>query len=342
MVQNLTMGLGLKTNIPYGLVGVGYPASEGALTKRGLVAYPNLPISMQEEGLINSVAYSLWLNDLDANTGTILFGGVDTKKYVGPLTKIDVIPDDGTESYTHFLVSLTSLEATSPTGTDILTSPEGPVEVVLDSGSTLTYLPNDMASKVWEEVGAEYQDIFGMAVLPCSHGSHPGYFSFGFGGSNGPRINVTMDELVVDLTNGAPPRFTSGPYDGELVCEFGVQNYSSGPFVLGDTFLRSAYVVYDLENHEIALAATDFNSTKSEIVAFGSKGASIPFATAAGEDDGGANAAMPTSTTLAAAEGFQDVDDADSDSAATSLMIVVGRGLLALFVSTATMAVVGW
>jgi hypothetical protein len=34
---------------------------------------------------------------------------------------------------------------------------------------------------------------------------------------------------------------------------------------LGDTFLRSAYVVYDLANNEISLAQTDFNATSSSV-----------------------------------------------------------------------------
>lgn len=313
-MHNLTMGLGRNTNIPYGLVGVGYATNEVAVQTLG-EHYANLPVAMERDGLTNSVAYSLWLNDLDASKGNILFGGIDREKYVGSLKTIKVIPDDeDAKSYTHFRVAMTSLEATSPTGTDLLVSPDGPVNVVLDSGTTLSFLPNDVAQKVWDEVGASYQEAFGMAILPCSHGSHPGHFSFGFGGSGGPRINVAMDELVVDLTDGQQPQFTSGPYEGELVCEFGIQNYSSEPYILGDTFLRSAYVVYDLENHEIALAATDFNSTKTDIVEFKSKGDSIPFATAGPTvaAGGSTTSPIPTTTGLEAADGFQDGDNPDS------------------------------
>lgn len=332
----------MQTNIPYGLVGVGYAINEASLSTIGRT-YPNLPIAMEREGLIKTIAYSLWLNDLDASTGNILFGGIDTGKFIGPLTKIDVIPDENLDKYTHFSVSMTSLEATSPSGTDVLTSHDGPTEVVLDSGTTLSYLPNDMAHKVWAEVGAEYQQIFDMAVLPCSHGLHPGYFSFGFSGSNGPRINVTMDELVVDLTNGDPPIFTSGPYEGEQVCEFGIQNYTNGPYVLGDTFLRSAYVVYDLENHEIAVAATDFNSTNTNIIPFESKQAAIPSATAAGKHDESAEPPLPTSTTLVAAEGFQDGDnpglgdDGDDEDVGAAAQALSWAGVLVSTFSFASM-----
>jgi len=60
------MGLGKETDIPYGLVGVGYTSNEAIVsTTRTLSsAYPNLPVSMVNQGLINTNAYSLWLNDL--------------------------------------------------------------------------------------------------------------------------------------------------------------------------------------------------------------------------------------------------------------------------------------
>lgn len=166
------MGLGRQTNIPYGLVGVGYAINEASLATIGEM-YPNLPIAMQEAGLINSIAYSLWLNDLDASTGNILFGGIDTGKFIGDLVKVDVLINEEMNDYTHFTIAMSSLEATSPTGSDILTSPDAPIEVVLDSGTTLTYLPNDMASKVWKEVGAEYQEVFGLLYYLAHTGCTP-------------------------------------------------------------------------------------------------------------------------------------------------------------------------
>lgn len=65
-LKNVTMGLGKRTDISYGLVGVGYAVNEAIVgTTQSLSSvYPNLPVSMVDEGLINTVAYSLWLNDL--------------------------------------------------------------------------------------------------------------------------------------------------------------------------------------------------------------------------------------------------------------------------------------
>ncbi|XXH05352.1 Elongation factor G, mitochondrial [Hypoxylon texense] len=314
-LDNMTMGLGLRTDIPYGLVGVGYALNEAivANTQSASESYDNLPVLLQKQGLINTNAYSLWLNDLDANTGSILFGGIDTEKYQGDLTRINIYKDSSSQAFTSFTVAMTSLQAVSSTGSDSLSSSSFPIPVVLDSGTTFSYLPTDLAEQVWREVGAEYYPQYGVPLLPCNMENSAGHFSFGFGGSGGPVINVTMDELVVSLADGDPYTFPSGQYSGQAACQFGLQNFSSSTYLLGDTFLRSAYVVYDLVNNEIALAPTDFNATDSNVVAFPSDGAQIPSATAAPNQAEVTQSGSLTTPTYGASGGFKD-DDASAAS----------------------------
>lgn len=65
--------------------------------------------------------------------------------------------------------------------------------------------------------------------------------------------------LPIQTTNGQP-----AVINGVQVCQFGILPAGdNGPILLGDTFLRSAYVVYDLDNKQIALAQTRFNATAS-------------------------------------------------------------------------------
>ncbi|RWA11115.1 hypothetical protein EKO27_g3989 [Xylaria grammica] len=281
-LQNMTMGLGLDTDIAYGLVGVGYALNEASVS-RSHELYNNLPIVMRNEGHIATNAYSLWLNDLDASKGNILFGGVDTT------------------------MKLTSLEAHSSSGDDSLSSTSFPISVVLDSGTTFSYLPQDLAEEVWQEVGAEYTVVSnngaGVPLISCDLANSNGFFSFGFGGDGGPVIKVGMDELVIP----------SGTLNGRQVCQFGIQNFSGDPFLLGDTFLRSAYVVYDLENNEIGLAPTDFNATTSKVVAFPSQGAKIPSSTPAPSQDA-ANSGPSSSPDFSASKGFKDLSSSGSGS----------------------------
>ncbi|KAI1393027.1 acid protease [Hypoxylon trugodes] len=346
-LKNMTMGLGLSTDIPYGLVGVGYTLNEANVSDTGSTSsqYDNLPLLMQKEGLIATNAYSLWLNDLDASTGSILFGGIDTEKYKGDLTRINIQKDSQSKAFTSFTVALSSLQAVSSSGTDSLSS-EFPLPVVLDSGTTFTYLPTDLAKQVWREVGAEYWDEVGVALLPCDMENSEGHFSFGFAGTGGPVINVTMDELVLPLTTGRATQFPSGQYRGQDACQFGIQNFSSSSasYLLGDTFMRSAYVVYDLINNEIGIAPTDFNATDSNVVAFPSEGAQIPSATAAPNQAEVSQTGGVSTPTYGASGGFQN----DKASAASLLppafdwsriaitgasmgLVMVGSGFFLLF-----------
>jgi elongation factor G len=208
---------------------------------------------------------------------------VDTEKYVGDMMRIDILPDDRLDGeYSHFTINMTSMTAKSPTGEDTLTSEGYPIPVVLDSGTTLSFLPADLVVQIWEEAGVEFNDILKEGLLPCSRRNSPGLFRFGFGGPDGPKIEVPMDELVLDLTLGGAPSFPGGSqYKGQDACLFGIQPFTDAPYILGDTFLRSSYVVYDLVNNQIGLAQTDFNETGSNIVVFEKNGSTIPMSTIA-------------------------------------------------------------
>lgn len=285
--------------------------------------------------------YRPWANwVVDASTGSILFGGIDTDKYHGDLTKIDIYPTPQ-GLFTSFMVALTSMQAVSPSGQDTLTSSRFPIPVVLDSGTTLSYIPTDLAMQMWKEVGAVYSSYFKASILPCSMRTSKGYFSFGFAGPGGPRINVTMDELVLDLTTGQPPRFTSGPHQGETICEFGVQNISSAPYLLGDTFLRSAYVVYDLVNNQVGLAATDFNATRSNVVPFPSMSAAIPSATVAPGQSQVTNRPAVTTPAYAASQGFMDSATNNKANAAQGMPRAFGQGQLLVVGITMALTALG-
>ena len=227
---------------------------------------------------ISSVAF---LTFAAAKTGSLLFGGVDTGKYEGNMANIAMYPSADSGVVDRFSVAFTSLSITSPSGSDTLTPTAYGEAVVLDSGTTLTYLPDDLANAVYNEVGAVYSSEVEAALCDCYTGDVDGTLNFGFAGANGVTIKVPMSELVspLFLNDGSQGSFTNG----QPACIFGIGPLSSlgdgSPILFGDTVLRSAYVVYDLKNFRIGLAPTKFNSTDSNVVAFPSLGASIPSAT---------------------------------------------------------------
>ena len=103
-------------------------------------------------------------------------------------------------------------------------------------------------------------DTFGLLVADCSVGNQ-GSVVYDFSGVS---ISVPSNKLFLPLSD-------YGMSDNNNLCGLGILP-TSGPYniILGDTFLRSAYAVYDLENFQIALAKTNFNAANSNVQALSS------------------------------------------------------------------------
>lgn len=286
-IKSLEMGLAYNATLFTGLLGIGYDLNEASDSPDGEqnpFVYPSIIDTMVSQGLISTKAYSLYLNDLQASTGSIIFGGVDSDKYHGNLLQMPVVPntnENGTKVYTDFTVALTSFSMTGQAGnTTSLTQGEYDVPVILDSGTTLTYVPQRLAALIYDKLGAvDDTQNSGLVFVDCDvlTSAPKTTFNFGFGGSNGVSIQVPVDEMVFGLSGVfslggyAPPDL---PFSN--VCALGLNGQTEQPYILGDTFLRSAYVVYDLKNNLIAIAQTNFNSTTSSIVDFTASATAIP------------------------------------------------------------------
>ncbi len=63
-IQNMTMGLAFQASRPLGIMGIGYVADESIASTDPNLEYPNIIAQLKDHGYINTLAYSLWLNDL--------------------------------------------------------------------------------------------------------------------------------------------------------------------------------------------------------------------------------------------------------------------------------------
>jgi len=271
VVKNLTMALATEAeNVPTGIMGISFPQDE-SITQTSAQTYPNLVSVMYTEGLIGARAYSLYLDDLEAATGNILFGGYDTDKYTGDLLTLAIQPDAQTGTISTMTVALTSLGIEDSSGSQSLTNSSFAEAALLDSGTTLTLLPPAIFESLSNYFNAQYDSQQGVALVECTTVQNAkGTVNFGFGGSGGPVIKVPYSEFAVPIytSTGQPATFSNGA----TACMFGIldQSQASLGIILGDTFLRSAYVVYDLDNKQIALAQSSFNSQSSNVKDIGS------------------------------------------------------------------------
>jgi Eukaryotic aspartyl protease len=301
-VTSLQFGIGYTSTSPQGILGIGYEINEVQVGRAGGKPYNNLPAALVAQGKIATNAYSLWLNDLEANTGSILFGGVDTEQFHGMLSTLPIQKVSG--FFAEFLITLTSLSL----GSTAIVSNQA-IAVLLDSGSSLTYLPNTITAAIYEQVDAQYDSTEGAAYVPCSLADNTTTLDFIFTSTT---ISVQMNELVLDIDSPSGHQLTFS--DGTAACLFGIAPAGSATAVLGDTFIRSAYIVYDLSNNQISIAQTNFNATKSNVLEITASTSGVPSATAVQN----AATATPGSSGGTVTSGSSTASSAPSTAAAVS------------------------
>lgn len=165
--------------------------------------------------------------------------------------------------FTAWAVALTSVSHSSKHGAELLTSTSFAISAIVDSGSPNMYLPSALASSIAALMNST--TVQGFPYVPCSLKKAPEIISFGFGGAGGPSISVPYSALIYPY--GVPSNIgeINAP-DGNPLCYLGVIGTGGNIYLLGDTFMRSAYLVYDVDNQQIAMAPASFNIHAEHIV----------------------------------------------------------------------------
>lgn len=171
-------GIALEsTDIGFGLLGLSPPLD-------GNEEYSYVLDSMVDQGLIESRAFSLDLRDIDSPDGALIFGGVDTGKFIGSLTKCPILDASETPSgMDRYWINMNYIGMTDSDGNSGLLA-SGELAVFLDSGGTLTRLPTSVFNLIGDAfapLGAEYDDDQGVYIVDCDLAKESGSIDFGFG-----------------------------------------------------------------------------------------------------------------------------------------------------------------
>ncbi|KAL6452723.1 SAPT1 Candidapepsin [Candida maltosa Xu316] len=217
-----------STSVDQGILGIGFTADESNGS-----GYDNVPVTLKKQGIIDKNAYSIYLNSADATSGTIIFGGVDNAKYSDSLVTLPVTSD------AELRVELDSIEIG---GSTVTTS----VDPVLDSGTTITYFSQDIADKLATFVNGQWNDDYQAYISDCDVSG-----DVVFNLAKGLKITVPLSELIINESEAG-------------ICLFGVSRNPAT--ILGDNFLRRAYLVYDLDGRTISIAQVKYTS-ESDIAA---------------------------------------------------------------------------
>ncbi|CAI4056807.1 hypothetical protein SUVZ_02G2700 [Saccharomyces uvarum] len=260
-VTGLSFAVANKTNSTVGVLGIGLSGLESTYSGATLSSaqesytYNNFPMVLKNSGAIKSAAYSLFLNDTNAKHGSILFGAVDHGKYSGDLYTIPIINTlqrHGYKDPIQFQVTLQGLGlAKGDNDSELTTITTTKIPALLDSGTTISYMPVELVEMFADKVGASYSSKVGYYLMDCITDTENDInVVFDFGGFyiSG---NLSSYQLSADSSSD--------------VCILGFAPQSDSTVILGDNFLSNVYVVYDLDNMEISMAQVDLSGRSEDI-----------------------------------------------------------------------------
>ncbi|RCI16007.1 putative aspartyl protease [Ophiocordyceps polyrhachis-furcata BCC 54312] len=234
-MQNVRFGVASSSQQQFaGILGVGFG---GGIT----IPYPSFMDQLAAQQVTASKSLGVALGSKAEGAGSVAFGGVDTSKYAGRLAAVPIIDaKDSPDKVPRYWVKLESVSH-SPPGEPSTVLTRGSMDVFLDTGATLTLLPSAVVQAMANAVGST-GSVSGLPAVSCRLANNEnGAFGFRF---NGVTIFVPYKEIIRQLP---------GQRGQRSQCCLGVM--PSDKFaLLGDTFLRSAYAVFDLDSKTIYMA----------------------------------------------------------------------------------------
>ncbi|KAG7451049.1 acid protease [Guyanagaster necrorhizus] len=189
--------------------------------------------SLAKNGLISEAITSYKISRLadGKNDGEITFGGLDETKFqADTLVTVDNISKQG------FWIA--ALDAVSVNGTDLKVEGQA---AILDTGTTLLIVPAADAETIHSNIDGATSDGQGGFLVPCTTNAS---IALTFGGT----------AFAIDPRDLAFAPLDINDPTGMCVSGISSGNVGQGEWLVGDTFLKSAYFSTNVDKNQLSLA----------------------------------------------------------------------------------------
>lgn len=225
------------------ILGISFEKSETTylLNSQSPYTYSNFPMRLKEEGYISKMTYSLSSGKPGEFEGTLLLGGVDHAKYSGDLVTVPIISDQSTA------VTLSAF-GLKMNDSKIETISSTFYKTLLDSGTTTANFPHQLLDPLAKRLGSTLKtvkhDSYEYYDVDCSYYDVNTNQTF--------ELDFSGKVISVPLSNAIQKQ--------DSTCYLKIVSLTDDIIILGDIFLSSAYIVYDLEDKEISIAQVNHSS----------------------------------------------------------------------------------
>ncbi|KAJ0416717.1 aspartic peptidase domain-containing protein [Aspergillus carlsbadensis] len=227
-----------------------------------------------DQGLIISSSMSMW-NTPETNEAGVLFGGINTAKYHGPLHCFPMdIAFSGSNPRVTLPVSGVDIQLGNGTSqSDTTTSydfPESHFGLRTDDTSrSVTYIPRSAAMRLYADLGVSYDSLYRRVRIPCSWRMEDHTLIFKIGNTTIPAPWTAFvseepeddSDLDSDIESGNTCSFNIHPMQEPLSDKYTGE--------LGMNIIQHMYLAVDHDTEMACVAPTNWNPGPDEILEIG-------------------------------------------------------------------------
>ncbi|KAG9019062.1 Type I transmembrane sorting receptor [Tulasnella sp. 427] len=213
-----------------GLLGLGFPAN----AESGATPFF---INLAESGSLASNVFSFYMARNGGSGSELCIGCADSAKYTGSVQYYDLDPSATNDEQYYWNIASDGFSYNGGSST-------GSFSAVIDSGTTLIYIPTAAAK-------ALFAKIPGAKTAPSSVGT--GFYTYPCSSKLGPiTLSFNGDSYAVNLAD-----FNLGAVSsGSSTCVAGIvgEDVGDGMAIIGDEFMKNWYSVFDYDNQAVGFA----------------------------------------------------------------------------------------
>lgn len=270
-LSDFEFGLGLSSNSSMGVLGLSIPDFK---VKKGMIEYDhdNFLMKLHKDGFISRRVFSLWPNEQQSIGGKILFGAVDYAKFEPPLITMKMINSENPGNYIErFELMLTDIGLHKNDSEDTLSlfdrseSYKGHYTgALIDSGAGFNFLPTELFDELTSQLNYIKIEPTNQYLVECIDGDDDSDISLSF--------KFASTTFTIPFRNFLSPKpsfynkysNTKSP-NGKDYCLLNIMEQENNYTILGQSFLRSVYTVFDMDKMEISMAPVTYTN-RSEII----------------------------------------------------------------------------
>lgn len=245
--------------IANGIFGLGHPSLTRKQDK-----YEPFMFQLAKQGMIDSAIFSISMGSRTEEgwSGEMVIGGTNEAKYVGEIEYADVMSNSS-----YWMVGGQSIEIMQENNVVYNATFDGVRGMIIDTGTTLSYVDPVLAQEIVLQVaGTENNKVAldhmsGTYIVHCQEPRFRDQ-TLRVNLENGIVLNIPMSDLFIPLEGKS--------LEDSTLCMFGIAPWMStgtsdkmnknGWILIGDSILRSTYLVFDMQENRIGFAKVQYFS----------------------------------------------------------------------------------